>query len=69
MERKLELNALEKSGDLPLATRTSSTSKPKTHLPNGQTTDIVCNYCKEKGHMVKDCEKRKQKKEKDAQQD
>ena len=31
-------------------------------------SDITCNYCKEKGHMVKDCEKLKKKKEKDAQQ-
>ena len=31
-------------------------------------TDITCNYCKEKGHIVEDCEKLKKKKEKDAQQ-
>ena len=43
---------------------TSSTSKPKTLLSNGQTTDIVCNYCKDKGHIVKDCEKLEKKKEK-----
>ena len=30
------------------------------------SSDITCNYCKEKGHMVEDCEKLK-KKEKDAQ--
>ena len=68
LERELELNALEESDDLPMATMTSSTTKPKTPLSTGQLSDITCNYCKEKGHMVKDCEKLKKKKEKDAQQ-
>ena len=68
LERELEFNALEESDDLPMATMTSSSAKPKTPLSTGQLTDITCNYCKEKGHMVKDCEKLKKKKEKDAQQ-
>ena len=51
-----------------MATMTSSSSKPKPPLSTGQMSNITCNYCKEKGHMVKDCEKLKQKKEKDAQQ-
>ena len=61
LERELELNALEESDDLPMATMTSSSTKPKTPLSPGQMTDITCNYCKEKGHMVKDCEKLKKK--------
>ena len=68
LERELELNALEESDDLPMATMTSSSSKTKTPLSTNQMSDITCNYCKEKGHMVKDCEKLKKKKEKDAQQ-
>ena len=68
LERELELNALEESDDLPMATMTSSSAKPKTPLTTGQMSDITCNYCKEKCHMVKDCEKLKKKKEKDAQQ-
>ena len=69
LERELELNALEESDDLPMATMTSSSAKPKTPLSTAQMSDITFNYCKEKGHMVKDCEKLKKKKEKDAQQD
>ena len=68
LERELELNALEEPDDLPMATMTSSTTKPKTPLSTGQLSDITCNYCKEKGHMVKDREKLKKKKEKEAQQ-
>ena len=68
LERELELNAPEESDDLPMATMISSSAKPKTPLSTGQMSDITCNYCKEKGHMVKDCEKLKKKKEKDAQQ-
>ena len=68
LERELELNALEESDDLPMATMTSSSSKTKTPLSTNQMSKITCNYCKEKGHMVKDCEKLKKKKEKDAQQ-
>ena len=68
LERELELNALEESDDLPMATMTSSSAKPKTPLSSAQMSDITCNYCTEKGHMVKDCEKLKKKKDKDAQQ-
>ena len=68
LERELELNALEESDDLPMATMTTSSAKSKTPLSTGQMSDITCNYCKEKGHMIKEWEKLKKKKEKDAQQ-
>ena len=68
LERELELNALEESDDLPMASMTSSTTKAKTVPSNVQMSDITCNYCKEKGHMVKDCEKLKKEKTKNAQQ-
>ena len=67
LERELELNVLEESDDLPMATMTSSSAKPKTPVSTGQLSDITCNCCKEKGRMIKDCEKLKSKKEKDAQ--
>ena len=62
LKRELELNAPEESDDLPMATMASSTSKPETPLFTGKTSAITCNYCKEKGHMVKDVEKVKKKK-------
>ena len=68
LERELELNALEESDDLPMASMTSSTTKAKTVPSNVQMSDIRCNYCKEKVYMVKDCEKLKKEKEKSAQQ-
>ena len=37
LERELELNALEESDDLPMATMTSSSAKPKTPLSTGET--------------------------------
>ena len=47
LERELELNALEPD-DLPMATMTSTTSKPKTPLSTEETPAITCIYCKEK---------------------
>ena len=67
-QRELELNSLEKSDDLPMATMTSLFSKLKNLLSNGILTDIDCNYSKNYRHKVKDCEKlKKKRKEKDVQ--
>ena len=66
LERNLDLNGLEVSDDLPMATMTSSSPKPKSLLCNRLSSDIVCNYCKEKNHMFKDCKKLKKRKTKDA---
>ena len=63
-ERELELNAFEESDDLRMATKTSSSSKPKTLLSTGQTSDITCNYCKERAiwsRTVKNSKRRKKK--------
>ena len=64
LERELELNALEESDELPMASMTSTVAKTKTVSSNAQMSDITCIYCKEKGHMVKDCKKLKKKKRK-----
>ena len=67
LERELELYALEESDELPMATMKTSTSKPKKQQSNSLAADIDCNYCKENGHIVKNCEKLKKKKEREAQ--
>ena len=68
LEREVELNALDESDEQTMVTMGSSISKPKSLLSNGLSSDITCKYCKEKGHMVKDCGKHKKKKEEnDAQ--
>ena len=61
LERELDLNALEESDELPMATMISSTCKQKNLFSNGLSSNIVCNYCKEKCHMVKNFEKFKKK--------
>ena len=57
LERKIELTAFQEPDDLPMATMPTSTSKLETPLSTRQTPEITCNYCKGKGHIVKDCEK------------
>ena len=63
LQRQLELNALEEYATCQGRKWHPQHPMSKTPLFTGQMT---CNYCK--GHMVKDCEKLKKKKEKDAQQ-
>ena len=46
-ERTLELNALEGTDDLPMATMKATSSKSKHLLSIGLMADIDCNYCKE----------------------
>ena len=59
LERELELNALEESDDLPMASMTSFNHQSKKLFPSNVQNEwhYGANYCKEKGHMVKDCEK------------
>ena len=67
LERELELNALEESDDLPLATMASVSTNQSNLLSNGINTnkDGQCSYCKVTGHYYKSCPKLKKKKEMD----
>ena len=67
LERELELNALEESDDLPIATMASS-SKSRNLLSNGIDTNKnnQCSYCKAEDHFWKNCPKLKKKKESEA---
>ena len=65
LERELELNALEESDDLPIATMASASTSNNNLLSNGINTnkDAQCSYCKAIGHFYKSCPKLKKKKE------
>ena len=67
LERELELNALDESDDLPIATLTSAHTKSGGSLiASGLDPKTYCTYCKEKGHNYKNCPKLKVKKEREA---
>ena len=68
LERELELNALEESDDLPIATMASSSGKTRNLLSTGIDTNKNnhCSYCKAEDHFWKNCPKLKKKKEMDA---
>ena len=65
LERELELNALEESDDLPMATMALASTSHSHLLSNGINTnkDAQCSYCKATGHYYKSCPKLKEKKE------
>ena len=65
LERELELNALEESDDLPMATMASASTSNNNLLSNGINTnkDAQCSHCKATGHFYKSCPKLKKKKE------
>ena len=55
LERELEINALEESDDLPIATMASSSGKTKNLLSTGIDTNQnnQCSYCKVEDHFWK----------------
>ena len=59
LELELELNALEESDDLPMATMTSASTSNSNLLSNGINTnkDAQCSYCKATGHFYRNCPK------------
>ena len=68
LERELELNALEESDELSIATMASSSSKSRNLLSNGIDTNKnnQCSYCKAEHHFWKNCPKLKKEKESEA---
>ena len=68
LERELEVNALQESDDLPIATMASSSGKTKNLLSTGIDTNQnnQCSYCKAEDHFWKICSKLEKKKELDA---
>ena len=68
LERELELNALEESDDLPIATMASSSGKTKNLLSTAIDTNqnTQCSYCKAEDHFWKNCPNLKKKKELEA---
>ena len=65
LERELELNALEDSDDLPIATMASASTNSRSLLSTGIDTnkEAQCAYGKANGHFYKNCPKLKKKKE------
>ena len=65
LEKELELNALEESDDLPMATMALASTNQSNLLSNGIITnkDAQCSYCKATGHYYKSCPKLKKKME------
>ena len=65
LERELDLNALEESDDLPMATMASASTNQSNLLSNGINTnkDAQCSYCKATGQYCKNCPKLRKKKE------
>ena len=63
LEKELELNALEESDDLPMATMALASTNQSNLLSNGIITnkDAQCSYCKATGHYYKSCPKLKKK--------
>ena len=59
LERELELNALEESDDLPMATMASESTNQSNLLSNGINTnkEAQCSCCKGTGHYYKSCPK------------
>ena len=56
LERELELSGLEKDGELTIPTMTAV--PPNDNQQNTEQTKIICHYCKEPGHIIRECRKR-----------
>ena len=63
LDRELELNALEESEDLPIATMAPASASSRNLLSNGIDTNkgAQCSYCKAYDYLWKSCPKMKTK--------
>ena len=56
LERELELSGSKNDGELTIPTMTAV--PPNDNQPITEQTKIVCLYCKNPGHVIRDCRKR-----------
>ena len=56
LERELELSGLENDGEVTIPTMTAV--PPNDNQQNTEQTKVVCHYCKEPGHVIRECRKR-----------
>ena len=59
LEKELELSGLVNDGELTIPTMKAEPLNDKQ--PNTEQTNIICHYCKNPGHVIRDCRKRMRK--------
>ena len=56
LERELELSGLKNDGELTIPTMTAV--PPNDNQQNTEQTKVVCHYCKNPGHVIRECRKK-----------
>ena len=68
LERELELNGLEGENAPAITISTTQNTPTRTENRSYNMADVICRYCKEKGHFARDCEKLRKRKEKEQRE-